>query len=95
MTIEPSQIRKTLHLLIYGRVQGVFFRNSMQREARKLGVAGWVRNLSDGAVEAMVQGDPSAVDAMLRWANRGPQLAQVERVELAPGTGIYSEFEII
>ncbi len=52
MTIEPSQARKTLHLVIHGRVQGVFFRDSMQSEAQYLAVSGWVRNRSDGTVEA-------------------------------------------
>jgi acylphosphatase len=85
---------KTLHLLIHGRVQGVFFRNSMQSEAQYLAISGWVRNRSDGTVEAMVQGDPDAVDAIVRWANRGPQMASVERVDVSPGTGSYEGFEI-
>lgn len=85
----------TLHLVIHGRVQGVFFRDSMRREAQSLQVAGWVRNCSDGTVEAAVQGDPDAVDAMLRWARRGPQRAQVERVDVAPADGSYTRFEVI
>ena len=85
----------TLHLVIHGRVQGVFFRDSMRREAQRLAVAGWVRNRMDGAVEALVQGDAAAVDALVRWAQRGPQMASVERVEIAPGEGEFSNFEII
>lgn len=85
---------KTLHLLIAGRVQGVFFRNSMQEEATLLGVTGWVRNRPDRTVEAMVQGETGAVDAIVRWANRGPQMASVERVDISPGTGSYEGFEI-
>ncbi len=87
--------KKTLRLVIHGRVQGVFFRDSMRREAQNLSVAGWVRNRSDGAVEAAVQGEPAAVDAVVRWARHGPQRAQVERVETEPDDGSYTSFEVI
>jgi len=87
--------KKTLRLVIHGRVQGVFFRDSMRREAQMLGIAGWVRNRSDGTVEAAVQGEPADVDAIARWAHRGPQLAQVERVEIEPHEGSYTRFEVI
>lgn len=95
MAVRPSPKLSTLHLLIYGRVQGVFFRQSMQREAQYQAISGWVRNRSDGAVEAVVQGEPGAVEAMVRWAKRGPERAQVERVEIAPDGGVYSGFEVI
>jgi acylphosphatase len=65
--------RKTLRLVIHGRVQGVFFRDSMRAEGQRLGIAGWVRNRHDGTVEAAVQGEAAAVDAIVRWAHRGPQ----------------------
>jgi len=87
--------RQTLHLVIHGRVQGVFFRDSMRREAQRLGIAGWVRNRSDGTVEAAVQGESADVDAIVRWARRGPDRAQVERVEIEPHDGSYSNFEVI
>ncbi len=61
MTIQPMP-RKTLRLVIHGRVQGVYFRDSMRREAQNLAVAGWVCNRSDGTVEAAVQGEPADVD---------------------------------
>jgi len=86
---------KTLRLVIYGRVQGVFFRDSMCREAQNLGVAGWVRNRSDDTVEAAVQGEPDAVDTIVRWAHRGPQYAQVTRVDIKPDNGSFAGFEII
>ena len=95
MNIPPSPDKKTLHLVIHGRVQGVFFRDSMRREAQYMAVSGWVRNRSDGTVEAVVQGDPAAVDAMVRWAQRGPERANVEQVEILPAEGSYSSFEII
>ena len=93
----PAQImnRQTLHLVIHGRVQGVFFRDSMRREAQRLGIAGWVRNRSDGTVESAVQGESADVDAIVRWARRGPDRAQVERVEIEPHDGSYSNFEVI
>ena len=86
---------KTLRLVIHGRVQGVFFRDSMRREAQHLKVAGWVRNRSDGTVEAAVQGEPAAVDAIVCWAQRGPQHAQVTRVDIGPDEGSYTGFEVI
>lgn len=86
---------KTLRLVIHGRVQGVYFRDSMRREAQRLGIAGWVRNRSDGTVEAAVQGEPANVDLIVRWARRGPECAQVERVEIEPHEGSYSNFEIV
>jgi acylphosphatase len=87
--------RKTLRLVIHGRVQGVFFRDSMRSEAQRLMIAGWVRNHRDGSVEAAVQGDPAAVDAIVRWARRGPLHARVERVETEPYDGIYEGFRVI
>lgn len=95
MTIPTSPSKKTLHLVIHGRVQGVFFRDSMRREAQSLRVYGWVRNRSDGTVEAEVQGEPAAVEAMVRWAWHGPDRAQVERVDIAPADGNYTSFEVI
>jgi acylphosphatase len=68
-------------LVVRGRVQGVWFRESMRREAEALGVAGWVRNRLDGTVEAVVEGEPEAVRRLVRWAHRGPEAAQVTAVE--------------
>jgi len=87
--------RKTLHLVIHGRVQGVFFRDSIRGEALRLGITGWVRNRNDGSVEAVVQGEPAAVDEMVQWAHRGPQLAQVVRVDTKTDNGNYTSFEVI
>jgi acylphosphatase len=86
---------KTLRLAIHGRVQGVFFRDAMGREAQRLDITGWVRNRSDGSVEAAVQGEPDAIDAIVRWAHRGPQHAQVARVAIEPDDGSYNSFEVI
>jgi acylphosphatase len=73
--------RLTRRLVIRGRVQGVFYRESMRQEAARLGVTGWVRNQRDGTVEAVVQGTPAAVEAILAWARRGPPDADVSAVD--------------
>ena len=65
-----------------GAVQGVFFRDSTRREAGRRGVAGWVRNRSDGAVEAVFEGDADAVDAMIAFTRSGPGHADVEDLEV-------------
>jgi acylphosphatase len=85
----------TLRLVIHGRVQGVFFRDSMRHEAQRLSIAGWVRNRNDGSVEAAVQGEPAAVEEIVLWAHRGPQHANVERVEIEPGNGSFKGFYVI
>ena len=76
--------REALLLQIYGRVQGVSFRAAMRRQAEALGLTGWVRNRSDGSVEALVAGPPAGVERMRRWAQRGPPAAQVDRVQSSP-----------
>lgn len=72
----------TRHLRIEGRVQGVYYRASMVDAARRLGIAGWVCNRADGSVEALVQGAPQAVQALVDWAHRGPERAQVQAVHM-------------
>lgn len=64
-------------------MQGVFFRDTTRREAESRGVAGWVRNRPDGAVEAVFEGDPAAVEAMLAFCHDGPRGATVERVDVS------------
>ena len=76
---------------ISGRVQGVFFRASCAERAEALGLSGWVRNASDGGVEAVFEGEEAAVEAMLAWCREGPPYAEVRNVEVAEeaptGTG--------
>ena len=74
--------QKRVHVFISGRVQGVFFRYSTYRRARKLGLTGWVRNLRDGRVEAVFQGEESTVQEMLSWTRRGPVFAKVEDLKI-------------
>lgn len=82
----------TKHIRISGRVQGVGFRFYLQHKARELGVTGWVRNRMDGTVEAVVQGTPEAVEAMLACARRGPRASVVTDVRVSDGSGEYRDF---
>lgn len=69
-------------LLIKGRVQGVFYRQTTKELARALSLTGWVRNLDDGRVEAYVQGDRSVLEQLIEWAKQGPPNARVDSVEV-------------
>jgi acylphosphatase len=77
-------------VVVHGSVQGVFFRDSTRRRAESRGVTGWVRNCPDGTVEALFEGDPDAVDALVAFAREGPRGAQVKRVDVqdAPSEGL-------
>ena len=69
------------HVVVHGHVQGVFFRDSCRREAEARGVAGWIANRPDGAVEAVFEGDPDAVAALVEFCRRGPRGADVRSVD--------------
>jgi acylphosphatase len=84
---------KTLRLVIHGRVQGVWYRESMRLKAEQLGITGWVRNREDGTVEAVVQGDHETVSAMLDWARVGPPQARVTRLDAEDTSGEFLCFE--
>lgn len=77
---DTSLPRLRLRLRVTGRVQGVWYRGATEQEARRLGVDGWVRNLPDGSVEALVEGEPSAVRALADWCRIGPPSAHVRDV---------------
>jgi acylphosphatase len=87
---------KRVHVYINGRVQGVFFRAETQRAAVCLNLTGWVRNMRDGRVEAIFEGEDRAIDQMLVWCQTGPPHARVEQViiEEEPFTGDYPNFKI-
>jgi len=84
------------HVFIYGRVQGVFFRSETRHEAKKRHVRGWVRNLPDGRVEAVFEGEENNVRELLEFCKCGPPGAAVRKVEVnwEPYTGEFSDFEI-
>jgi len=69
-------------VVVHGRVQGVFFRDTTRERARAHGVSGWVHNRPDGAVEAVFEGDPDAVERLVRFCETGPSGARVARVEV-------------
>ena len=85
-----------VHLIISGFVQGVFFRSNTQEKAKEIGVFGWVRNLGDGRVEAVFEGEKERVEEMIGWAKKGPELARIENVEIKweEYQGEFDDFEI-
>jgi acylphosphatase len=90
-----SETVTTKRLVIHGRVQGVYFRDSMRQLARRHGVTGWVRNRSDGSVEAIVQGKPDAVEKIIKWAHRGPDAAKVIGVQIEEAQGQFDSFDLL
>jgi acylphosphatase len=84
------------HVYVSGQVQGVFFRESARERAEQLGLAGWVKNLPDGRVEAVFEGPPDKVRQMIQWCEQGPSHATVENVdaELEESSGDLRGFEV-
>jgi len=89
--------KRRVRVIIRGRVQGVWFRDSTRREAQALGVTGWVRNRADGTVEAVMEGPEESVEALVRWCWKGPPHARVESVEVTEQTwtGEFYCFEVV
>ncbi len=85
-----------LEVSITGRVQGVFYRQSTQDTANRLGLAGWVRNCPDGSVAAVFEGERVAVEAALAWCHQGPSAARVENIttKWLDYQGEFSEFAV-
>lgn len=88
---------KQVRAVVRGRVQGVFFRASTQREAKRLGLTGWVKNRNDGAVEMCVEGEEEELKEFVAWAHRGPTASRVERVEVRwrGFAGDFPDFRIV
>ena len=93
MPPEPDQ---AMHVVVHGRVQGVGFRWSAVREARRLGVRGTVSNRGDGSVEVTAEGRPAALEALLAWLRRGPPGSRVSDVDVdrVSVTGRWADFDI-
>jgi len=89
----PEQI----HVIVSGLVQGVGYRHATYRKALELGITGWVKNLPNGDVEAVFQGDRAVIDRMTQWCKRGPALARVDRVteDWGPAPQSYPDFQIV
>lgn len=88
--------KKRVRAIIKGRVQGVNFRMETWRAAEDIGVCGWVRNKSDGTVEALIEGDSARVDQMLQWCQKGPPVARVTDIEATEETyqGEFKDFSV-
>ena len=87
---------KRIHVIVQGRVQGVFFRAYTKEEADRLGLVGWVRNRHDGAVEALIEGEAAAVGRMIDWLHQGSPMANVVRVQVTEeeAVGEHRDFAI-
>lgn len=94
---RPSEeLRRRVHVLVAGRVQGVFFRAATREKASSLSLTGWVRNRSDGSVEIDAEGGASSIEVLLQWCAKGPPRARVDRVdwhEQIP-TGRFHDFAV-
>ncbi|MGH7791237.1 MAG: acylphosphatase [Thermodesulfobacteriota bacterium] len=88
--------KERVHLVVRGRVQGVFYRATTQQKAIELGLAGWVRNRADGTVEVVAEGDREALENLIEWCRVGPERAQVKNVDIdwESYTGEFREFTI-
>jgi acylphosphatase len=88
---------KRVHLIIRGRVTGVFFRAATQREARRLGITGWVKNRNDASVEIVAEGEEDSIKEIVGWAHHGPSAARVEHVDVRwrGYTGEFADFRIV
>ena len=91
-----TEEHQRLHLQIAGRVQGVFYRVSTRDQARSLGLTGWVRNLSNGDVEALAEGSRQALEALALWCEQGPAWARVDEVHAtwSKATGEFPDFGV-
>lgn len=94
--MKVRELRIRAHVWVSGRVQGVFFRSETQEEARKRGVKGWVRNLPDGRVEAVFEGEENAVNELIEFCKRGPPGAVVTSIKVVMEnyTGEFKDFVI-
>lgn len=89
--------KQRVHLFVKGKVQGVFFRQALKVMAKKKNVSGWVRNLKDGRVEAVLEGEDMGVSSLVEWCHAGPANARVEDVEIRNEKykGEFSKFEVV
>jgi acylphosphatase len=90
-----SENKRTVHIRVEGRVQGVGYRAFVEMRAEELGLSGWVRNRRDGSVEAVLQGSPEAVEAVIEACRAGPPASRVTRVDIiGEGVGAFDGFEV-
>jgi len=91
------QDKARAHIIVSGRVQGVFFRAYAKQKADQLDIFGWVKNTDDGRVELIIEGDKAKVSRMVDWLEAGPKSANVENIEVEPEVyqGEFADFKII
>jgi acylphosphatase len=84
------------HIFVSGRVQGVFFRENTRRKAKSLEIKGWVRNLTDGRVEAVLEGEKEKLEELTNWLKEGPVFAKVDNLEIKPeeNKNEFTDFEV-
>lgn len=89
-------MKKRIHAFVLGKVQGVFFRANTKKEANRLKIVGWVRNLEDGRVEFVAEGEESDLNCLIEWVKKGPSWAEVEdlQIEWEEYEGSFDYFEI-
>ena len=89
--------KQRVRLFVTGKVQGVFFRQTLKVMAKKNDVFGWVKNLKDGKVESVLEGEAEKIDLLIKWAHSGPANARVEDVEIhnEKFTGEFSKFDVL
>ena len=91
-----SENKRTVHVRVEGRVQGVGYRAFVEMRAAELGLSGWVRNRRDGSVEAVLQGSPDAVEAVLDACRAGPPASRVARLDIiGEGVGAFDGFDVL
>ncbi|MEO9020654.1 MAG: acylphosphatase [Ginsengibacter sp.] len=87
---------KTVHLLISGKVQGVFFRETSRRMAEKLNIKGWIKNTEDGKVEVLITGQEKKIEEFVKWCRKGPEKARVDDVNVSDQpTFDFEKFEVM
>jgi acylphosphatase len=88
---------KCVQIMVRGRVTGVFFRAATQREAKRLGITGWVRNRNDASIEILAEGEETSIKELVSWAHHGPTAARVEDVDVRyrSYSGEFSDFRIV
>ena len=97
--LTPNRVmfqRARVSISVYGRVQGVFFRSETQKKAEELGIFGWVRNLPDGKVEILAEGEEGKLEKLIKWAEEGPDSARVDNLEInrQKYSGEFKDFKI-
>ena len=85
---------RCIHAMVTGRVQGVFFRDNTQKQAKALNIQGWVRNKPDGTVELVAKGDDANIETLITWLHHGPEMARVDKLDLTDENAEAHDFDV-